>query len=329
MKKLLSSITLFLFCLVIAPATPAQDTVTGAFEGIVTNSLTGDPIEGALAEITNVGTGVTYTRRTDARGRFYQGQLPPGAYRIRVSTTGFQPREVNQRLQIASTGEVVPVPVSLDPLAAVAAPLPPPTVADTEVRASINTLDARRSGSFSEVEVVSLPLGSISLTRTFDELALLLPGVAPPPQTLGSVAGPGVGAGVGSAGQFSVNGLRSRANNFTVDGSDNNDEDIGVRRQGFVALIPQPIESVREYQAITLLAPAQFGRNLGAVVNAVSKAGGAEIHGTLYGFFNSSQLNARNFFDYADGNAETSLRAGVNLSQQVKFNGTPITVRDG
>ena len=37
---------------------------------------------------------------------------------------------------------------------------------------------------------------------------------------------------------FAVNGLRSRANNFTVDGSDNNDEDIGVRRQGFVALIP-------------------------------------------------------------------------------------------
>jgi hypothetical protein len=103
--------------------------------------------------------------------------------------------------------------------------------------------------------VTTLPLGGITISRSFDELALLLPGVAPPPQTLGSVAGPGVGAGVGSAGQFSVNGLRSRGNNFTVDGSDNNDEDIGVRRQGFVALIPQPIESVQEYQVITLLAP--------------------------------------------------------------------------
>ena len=81
-------------------------------------------------------------------------------------------------------------------------------------------------------------------------------------QTIGNVAGPGVGAGVGSAGQFSTNGLRSRGNNFTVDGSDNNDEDIGVRRQGFVALIPQPAESIQEYQVITLLAPAQFGRNI-------------------------------------------------------------------
>jgi hypothetical protein len=155
-----------------------------------------------------------------------------------------------------------------------------------------------------------LPLGAVTFVRSFDELALLLPGVAPPPQTLGSVAGPGVGAGVGSAGQFAVNGLRSRANNFTVDGSDNNDEDIGVRRQGFVALIPQPIESVKEYHVTTLLAPAQFGRNIGVQVNAVSKSGGSETHGALYGFFNSSQLNARDFFDTALGMATLPLRAG-------------------
>src|SRR5262249_10957701 len=163
-----------------------------------------------------------------------------------------QTREIAQRLKVSFTGEVVPIPVSLNPVGSGATPTPS-SAADTDVRASINTLDARRSGSFSEIEVGSLPLGGVTLTRTFYELALLLPGVAPPPQTLGSVAGPGVGAGVGSAGQFAVNGLRSRANNFTVDGSDNNDEDIGVRRQGFVALIPQPIESVKEYQAITLL----------------------------------------------------------------------------
>jgi hypothetical protein len=76
-----------------------------------------------------------------------------------------------------------------------------------------------------------------------------------------------------------------------------------------VALIPQPIESVQEYQVITLLAPAQFGRNIGGQVNAVSKSGGNETHGTIYGTFNSSQLNARNFFDTTFGNATTTLRA--------------------
>jgi hypothetical protein len=132
--------------------------------------------------------------------------------------------------------------------------------------------------------------------------------VALPPQTLGGGSGPGVGAGVGTSGQFSANGLRSRANNFTVDGSDNNDEDIGVRRQGFFSLVPQPVESIKEYQVVTLLAPAQFGRNVGAQVNAISRSGGSETHGTAFGLFNSSQLNARNFFDTAEGNDVTPLR---------------------
>jgi hypothetical protein len=83
-----------------------------------------------------------------------------------------------------------------------------------------------------------------------------------------------------------------------------------VRRQGFFSLTPQPIESIREYQAITLLAPASFGRNIGAQVNAVSKSGGNETHGTVYGFFNSSQLNARNFFDTVGANTTTPLRVG-------------------
>jgi len=303
-----------------------QDTVTGAFEGTVTGSQTGSPVEGAAVEIINLETGGVILKQTDSRGRFYQGLLAPGIYKIRISMAGFQTRETLQRLNVSRTGEVVPVPVTLDPATA---PPPPATtsVAEAEIRAGINTTDARRSGAFPEDEVTALPLGATTLTRTFDELALLLPGVAPPPQTTGSVAGPGVGAGVGSAGQFAVNGLRSRANNFTVDGSDNNDEDIGVRRQGFVALIPQPIESIKEYQAITLLAPAQFGRNLGAQVNAVSKSGGSETHGTVYGYFNSSQLNARNFFDRTGDGASTPLRTGSG--QPVLFDGQPVMVRNG
>jgi hypothetical protein len=297
----------------------AQDTVTGAFEGMVTNSQTGAVIAGASVQIINQQTGQVIPKTSDARGRFYQGLLSPGIYLIRVSATNFQTREVRQRLFITRTGEVVPVPVALDPAPAVAPTSPTPTPlpqteVDTDVRARTNASDGRQGGAFTEEEVSTLPLGSSTFTRTFDELTLFLPGVAPPPQTLGSVAGPGIGAGVGSAGQFSVNGMRSRANNFTVDGSDNNDEDIGVRRQGFFSLVPQPIESIREYQAITLLAPAQFGRNIGAQVNAVSKSGGSEHHGTLYGFLNTSQLNARNPFDTANGNETFALTAGNNQS---------------
>jgi hypothetical protein len=235
---------LFLFS---TSSVKGQDTVTGAFEGIVSDSQSGVALKGAVVEIVNEQTGLIHSLTTDFRGRFYQGLLIPGVYRVRVSMPGYQTREVLQRLKITYTGEVVPVPVALDPLPATVTPTATPSpsvtlgVEDTEVRSSIVRSDGRRGGSFNEEEVSTLPLGATTRIRTFDELALLLPGVAPPPQTLGSVAGPGVGPGVGSAGQFAVNGLRSRANNFTVDGSDNNDEDIGVRRQGFVALIPQPI----------------------------------------------------------------------------------------
>ncbi|HYY41227.1 MAG TPA: carboxypeptidase-like regulatory domain-containing protein, partial [Pyrinomonadaceae bacterium] len=219
--------------------------MTGAFEGTVTNSQTGAPIPDATALIINQQTSLVITKQTDSRGRFYQGLLAPGLYTIRVTATGYEPREVVQRLFITRTGEVVPVPVSLDPLPAGAttptptpvaapnatpttstptpstAPTPAPasalTAEDTDIRARINAVDGQRGDSFTEEEISTLPLGGRTIIRTFDELALLLPGVAPPPQTLGSITGPGVGAGVGTAGQFSVNGLRSRANNFTVD----------------------------------------------------------------------------------------------------------------
>lgn len=308
---------------VFARAAASQDTVTGAFEGIVTNSQNGDPVVAAIAEIINQQTNLVIQKRTDSRGRFYQGLLNPGIYTIRVSAPGFQTKEVVQRLFITRTGEVVPVPVQLDPFTTPASGTPVLGVEDTDIRARINARDARRDGAFTEEEVSTLPLGANTLVRTFDELALLLPGVAAPPLTLGNTAGPGVGPGVGSAGQFTANGIRSRANNFTVDGSDNNDEDIGVRRQGFTALIPQPIESIKEFQVITLLAPAQFGRNIGAQVNAVSKSGGNKTHGTLFGMFNSSQLNARNFFDTADGDAEFPLRTASNqpvLLRRTVFN---------
>jgi hypothetical protein len=361
------------------PTVTAQDTVTGAFEGTVTDSRTGSPISRARVEFINQQTGVSIVKLTDSQGRFYQGLLPPGTYTIRAAADGYEPGETVQRLLGMRTGDVVPVPIVLDPLSPPPTPTatttptttnpqpsptatsntpatattptpastspvagPQHTAAETDVRASVNAKDTRRGGAFTESEVLGLPLGGKTLTRTFDELALYLPDVALPPQTIGGGSGPGVGAGVGTSGQFSANGLRSRANNFTVDGSDNNDEDIGVRRQGFFVLVPQPIESIQEYQVITLLAPAQFGRNIGAQVNAISRSGGGSHHGTAYGLFNSSQLNARNFFDTTGGSATAPLRSGtqpVIVSSSLVFNpltinfdpigGRPVTVRNG
>ena len=94
-----------IFCLVLFASTfqvYAQDTVTGAFEGVVSDSQTGVALKSALVEITNQQTGLTITLRTDFRGRFYQGLLTPGIYRIRVSASNYETREVLQRLRSGS-----------------------------------------------------------------------------------------------------------------------------------------------------------------------------------------------------------------------------------
>lgn len=176
----------------------------------------------------------------------------------------------------------------------------------------VNTSDVARSSNLSERQINSLPVGGATAMRSFDELALLIAGVAPPPYTPG-VRGPGVGFGIGTAGQFSVNGMRARANNFSVDGSDNNDPDVGVRRQGFVALVPQSIESVNEISVSTLLWDAELGRNFGGQVNAVSKYGGNNYHGQVYSFLTDSRLNARNFFDTGGKTPFTRTQTGLTI----------------
>jgi hypothetical protein len=301
----------------------SQSNVTGGFEGRVTDGLGGPGLAGITVQFINVANGYQSAKKTDSTGYFQQAFLSPGVYKVRVEAPGYKFFEKEQVLYATKTNEFRPVPIPLEKEGAAAVTTPTTTSTPTVTNTPTPTnnakttpddpgdenlnLNPRRDGIFGSREVSTLPLGGTTLTRTFDELAFFVLGVNLPPQAIGNSVGPGVGGGVGTSGQFSVNGLRSRANNFTVDGSDNNDEDIGVRRQGFFTLVPQPIESIQEFQIITLLAPAQYGRNLGAQVNAISKSGGNDFRGTVYGMFNSDRLNARNFFDNAGGNSSIPL----------------------
>jgi hypothetical protein len=189
----------------------------------------------------------------------------------------------------------------------------------------INTTDAVRLSVFQPRLMEALPLAS---SRSFDSLALLAPGVLPPPESIGT-SGPGVSPGVGTPGQFSVNGLRSRENNFNVDGSDNNDEDAGVRRQGFLFLAPQPVESLSEFQIITALADARFGRNLGGQVNALTKTGGGHYHGSFYGRLTNDRFNARDPFDQTLNGAPASFALTRSTDNTpVMIDGRPLVVQN-
>ncbi|MCI0490319.1 MAG: TonB-dependent receptor [Blastocatellia bacterium] len=305
------------FCVVsvYAPLALPQGQTTGAIQGRVYDIDTNLPVAEATITVRNQDLGLERTALTRSDGSYVINILPPGSYTISATHPEYEPasdstisqannfavristiNQVAQRLiGLRKKGSSPQPPVTQPP---VQPPSDPGSVGAGSTEDQLtNTVTATRGGNFDRLQLLSLPLPGI---RSFDSLAFLLPGVAPPPQAIGQSVGPGIGAGIGTAGQFSVNGNRSRANNFTIDGSDNNDQDVGVRRQGFLAPTPQNIESLQEFRISTLLWDAELGRNPGSQVNAVTRSGSGDVHGHAYGFFTDDKLNARNAFDFTD-----------------------------
>lgn len=335
------------------PKVIAQTQNTGAIQGRIFEAGTFDPLPNATITITHEEIGLERTTVSNDQGIYYVGILPAGRYRITAQKQGYEadadPRNSvinNFLIHITNTeradqpppivlrraGASAPPPVTPPPGTPPPAtrppavqPLPTPprqasTTDESDVALLPNTSNATRGGNFDERFLLSLPLPGV---RSFDDLAFLAPGVAPPPLSIGTSVGPGIGPGVGTTGQFSVNGLRSRSNNFTIDGSDNNDEEVGVRRQGFTSLVPQSIESVQEFQISTLLPEPQYGRNMGAQVNVVSRSGGSGYHGTVYGFLTSKALRAHDTFDLSGGPATFTLTGN---GRTATLDGSPLTV---
>ena len=309
------SVLLFLIGLGVLPAVCLGDTLTGEVRGGVVDIEGRVPLPESNVTLINVDRGWEKEIETDANGNYIFIQLEPGNYTVVVEKEGYYQAERTDVLIRLNRPKVVIPPFELRKL--VATPTQQITLVGEQTKTAIIDLTApgpnpsilayiSEPGLTSMVSlnhwslranydaslVHSLPLRG---ARTFDQLALLSPGVFRVPFASGE--GPAVGIGVGTSGQFAVNGLRGRSNNFTVDGSDNNDEDIGVRRQGFVLLIPQSIESVQEFQIVTGGFPAEFGRNAGSMVNAVSRSGTKDIHGTLYGLWSDDVLSAGDFFE--------------------------------
>lgn len=308
LKQLTRVLLSILLLMVSAPAIWAQQT-SGTLDGTVVDESRNLVVD-ALVVVINEDNGVPHSTRTNGEGHYVIPFLEPGRYTIMVKKDGFQDSEVGNFIIPLNKVTVTLPPIEIRSLASIQAQQSQPTTTTTATptvpsgqptggsnRTLIDVTNATNTGNYDSNYLTSLPLGGI---RTFDFFALLTPGVVPAPATTGA-AGPGLGPGVGTSGQFSVNGRPARSNNFTIDGSDNNDQDIGVRRQGFVALVPQSIESVNEFQIATQTWDSEAGRNIGSQVNAVSRSGGNDIHGTFYGFLNNDRFNARNFFDLTGG----------------------------
>lgn len=295
--------------------TPCRgDTLTGEIRGSLLDVESRNPLAGVSMTLTSADRGWKKQLQTEWSGHYLFMQLEPGRYSLLAEKEGFYSTEKTDILVRLNQPKVVIPPIELRKL--VATPTRQLTLRGEQTKTAI--IDLAASGSTPVILAIVKETGLTSLvslvdgvlranydasvvhylplegTRTFDQLALLSPGVFRVPFSSGQ--GPAVGNGMGTAGQFAVNGLRGRSNNFTVDGSDNNDEDIGVRRQGFVTLTAQTIESVEEFQIVTGAFPAEFGRNSGSMVNAVSRSGKRDLQGAIYGFLTHPRLSARGFF---------------------------------
>jgi hypothetical protein len=297
----LISLFLLLCSSISAPLAKAQNSASGTLTGLILDD-TGQPLPQTIVTIINKENGNTASSRTDASGTYRFVFKPAGLYKVVAEKDGYINSSIESFVVQLNKTNVIKLPDITLRRVPVVNPTQPSTTTTPDSKESvpeslINLSDASRGGNFSQREFEALPIGGATTMRSFDEYAFLLPGVAPAPYTPG-VRGPGIGFGIGTAGQFAVNGLRARSNNFTVDGSDNNDPDVGVRRQGFVALVPQAIESIQDFHISTQLWDSEQGRNVGSLVNAVSKDGGNKVHGQVYGFLTDSALNARNFFNH-------------------------------
>ncbi len=160
---------------------------------------------------------------------------------------------------------------------------PSATVTITANTEEVMQTTSQQSSSFETRKVQDLP--SNAAGGGIDTLALLAPGVVP---GFGNINSNGV--------TLSVNGNRARSNNFTLDGTDNNDLSIGGP-----SFFVDNQDAVQEFQIITNNFSAQYGRNLGAVVNIITKGGTNEFHGSGFEFHrNSSSLDAMTNAERAD-----------------------------
>jgi len=209
--------------------------VTASITGTVTDP-SGSPVAGATVTAKSVERGTTFTGTTGDDGFYRIAQLPVGNYELRVEKTGFQAAEhaafplvLNQigridiQLKVGQVTETVQVEAT-------------PPVLKTEATLIDTVIDSATNDA--------LPLA----TRNYVELTLLSPGaVHPDPSSFNN------GDNVNAGARPFINGNREQANNFLLDGIDNNQVSDNL-----VGYAPAS-DAIQEFNLITQNASAEFG----------------------------------------------------------------------
>ena len=248
-------------------------------------SLTGtvkDPKDAAIGgvnlSLTNNETGVALTTRSDAAGDYEFSFAKPGSYTLRAEQGGFKTFvQGNLTLAVAERTRVDPVMQIGD-----ASTLLTVEGSVTGVQTESSTLGEVVTNR----KIVEIPLNG----RFFLDIALLTQGtVAPSTNNRTFLAVP---SGIGISG-INASGTREDSTNYLFDGMNLSD-----MAQNQITFQPN-IDMIQEFKVQTNSFSADFGRNAGIVISAVSKSGTNGFHGTAYEFVRNEKFDAKNYFDPA------------------------------
>jgi hypothetical protein len=258
--------------------------VTAAILGRVSDP-NGDPVISAKVTAQDMARGTEWTTVTNSEGAYNLPRLPVGTYRIRVEAQGFKTAvhpeiqlELNQTARVDLKMELGAITETIEVTSG--APL-----LQTDTTQLGTVIDSKTNQT--------LPLA----TRNYIQLTLLAPGsVHPNPQTLTN------GLTTATGGRPYINGNREQANNFLLDGLDNNHVSDNL-----VGYTPAP-DAIQEFNLITNNAPAEFGNFQGGIVSVNIKSGTNEYHGNAFEFFRNDVLNANFWHNNFTGTPRPKIR---------------------
>jgi hypothetical protein len=247
---------------------------TGSITGTVKDP-SGAAIPGATVVVTSPDRGITRQMTTNSTGDYNESALPPGAYDVIITATGFKKYQVKAvKLDV---GEKARVDASL----AVGAATTEVIVQGEDV-AQVETQSSELAGTVTGKEITQLELNG----RNFTTLVTMVPGVSN--QT--GMDEPQVG--INGSVAFSMNGGRTEYNNWELDGGDNMDNGSN----GTLNVYPS-VDAISEFKVLTSNYGAQYGRNGSGTVEVDTKSGTKAFHGDAYEFVRNDALNANNYFN--------------------------------
>jgi len=260
---------LALLAVFFTPAATNAQITRGSVVGTVRDE-SGAAVPAAEVRVTNPATNVTRNATTNDEGFYRVGALDPGIYIVTIEKTGFAKVE-NTRVEVRPS-----LDSTFDTQLKVGAVTEVVNVTATSEGITLNKTNATIGLTLTARQAEELPL---STGRNVNNLALLSPNVFVAPGSTG----------------ISANGQRARNNNFTIDGSDNNDITVTL------ATTPVFPEAVGQFQIQTNPYSVEFGRNSGAQINVITRSGTNDFHGDVWEYYRGSRLNALDNIEKSNG----------------------------